>query len=447
MYFLITSVFTLALILFLKNIGDVISIFASKNKLERDSYCREFLAKDQYFDLKIMLSFILLILLIYVRYFTSLKNNDFIFLVLNIILFYMAISLKKIICLIIIKYNDLKRKAQVTNHSGSKTPSFIIHILLAFGALLLCSTWSTMGNMLGFWLLVIVIPSLIGELIAIIKKSIDNKKILQIDNSIYLRELPNNYGIGVNSLLIDSNIENDKDITAVILDLCAKGYLSIRKENDKYIVKVLKNIDNYLLNNEKYILENIINNNIKNIDYQIWYDLCVEDGKNLNFYVPVKKKKTLKDIIIDFLKKINSIQWNPLIVAFLGIFVLIIMCICLLVLLVLAFVYLLYRLFCFPFVIINSYNTEINNNLKRTDNGIVEYRKLMAFRNFIKDFGAFADREAKEVVIWDRYLSYAQVFGLTKEIMQTGYKELIDNASFQIDNIDNISLDNIEILK
>ena len=40
----------------------------------------------------------------------------------------------------------------------------------------------------------------------------------------------------------------------------------------------------------------------------------------------------------------------------------------------------------------------------------------------------------------------AQVFGLTKDIMKTGYSKLIKNSSFQIDDINNINFDNIEIL-
>ena len=55
------------------------------------------------------------------------------------------------------------------------------------------------------------------------------------------------------------------------------------------------------------------------------------------------------------------------------------------------------------------------------------------------------NKNVEEVVIWDRYLSYAQVFGLTKEIMKSGYNQLVDNSSFKIDNIENINLDNIKI--
>lgn len=88
-----------------------------------------------------------------------------------------------------------------------------------------------------------------------------------------------------------------------------------------------------------------------------------------------------------------------------------------------------------------SYKIELHNHLEGTDKGIKELQKLLSFQSFIKDFGYFVDKNPEEVVLWDEYLSYAQVFGLTKEIMNSGYKELINNSSFQIDNIDNIELE------
>ncbi len=93
----------------------------------------------------------------------------------------------------------------------------------------------------------------------------------------------------------------------------------------------------------------------------------------------------------------------------------------------------------------SSYNKVLNNTLHKTTKGISEYQKLYSFKAFLKDFGNFADKYPEEIVLWDRYLSYAQVFGLTKEIMKTGYPKLVKNSSFQIDDINNITFDNIEI--
>ncbi|MBQ4030920.1 MAG: DUF2207 domain-containing protein, partial [Bacilli bacterium] len=81
----------------------------------------------------------------------------------------------------------------------------------------------------------------------------------------------------------------------------------------------------------------------------------------------------------------------------------------------------------------------------RTEVGIEELFKLQSFKAFLKDFGHFVDKRVDEVVLWDRYLAYAQLFGLTKEIMNTGYKQLVSNSSFDIDDIDNIHFNNIFI--
>lgn len=92
-----------------------------------------------------------------------------------------------------------------------------------------------------------------------------------------------------------------------------------------------------------------------------------------------------------------------------------------------------------------NYKNIIENTLFKTQKGVEELQKLNSFKAFISDFGYFVDKKVDEVVLWDRYLSYAQVFGLTKEIMKSGYKELVENSSFQIDDIENINLYNIEI--
>lgn len=84
--------------------------------------------------------------------------------------------------------------------------------------------------------------------------------------------------------------------------------------------------------------------------------------------------------------------------------------------------------------------------MEPTGKGKEEIRKLIAFKKFIQDFSAFASKNSEEVILWDYYLSYAQVFGLTKSILSTGYDKLVKNASFDIDDIDMVSLNNINII-
>jgi len=290
----------------------------------------------------------------------------------------------------------------------------------------------------------------------------ENKAIKKSNPYIYYRELPNNFGIGVASLLFDSTMENYKDIVAVILDLCAKKYLKLEKQDNKYNIQVLKAIDNGLLSNEKYILSLIINNDIKSINYKEWYNYCLNDGISLGLYYPqevhVKQQEILPEQKVKKRRKIHlgiCIIFGILTFAVSAsgsLFAAVLMGLTI-------FVF-LYLLLLIPFSIINAisgfrniakqtkninYKNIRENTLKKTAKGVEELHKLHSLKAFIKDFGYFANKRPEEIVLWDRYLSYAQVFGLTDEIMSTGYKELVSNASFKIDNIDDVRLDLIYI--
>lgn len=309
---------------------------------------------------------------------------------------------------------------------------------------------------------------LMGEIIGASKGKLQliktEKYIKKTNPYMYYRELPNNFGIGVTSLLIDSKLENYKDIVAVILDLCARGYLTLIKENDKYVITILKNIDDNLLENEKYILSLIMSGNLKNIDYQEWFNYCLSDGSRLGlFYHKDMKFNTKTPLSEETIKKNRLLHFR--------ISIILSLCISLLILFssgaflvaieyfILIFI-IIYIMLSVPFYLINiiiglsnftrqmsddNYKNVIENNLIRTKKGVEELHKLYAFRSFINDFGTFAQKSPSEIILWDRYLSYAQVFGLTKNIMKSGYKELVDNSSYKIDDIDNIYIENIEI--
>lgn len=294
----------------------------------------------------------------------------------------------------------------------------------------------------------------------------ENKNIKKTNPYIYYRELPNDFGVGVTSLLFDSTIENKKDIVAVILDLCAKKYLKLEKANDRYIIRVLKGLDAYLLSNELYILSLIIDNNLKNLDYQIWFDYCVDDGKRLDLYYYDTKRRTYYFNSHDKFEKITKL--NNKLKYILSILFAILFFFSIkdqydLVIAVLrtaaatfgAFIALLVIFYIINLIVLfigigkhssdSNYENEMKNQLTRTKKGVEELQKLYSFKAFMQDFGRFVDKNVEEVVLWDRYLSYAQVFGLTDEIMNSGYQQLVNNSSFIIDSIEDINLENIDV--
>ena len=322
----------------------------------------------------------------------------------------------------------------------------------------------------------------IGSTLGFIKgnaKALSNELEVKLDNPyLFFRELPNDFGIGVASILIDSKIENKKDIVAVILDLCAKKYLELKYDGEKYIVNILKSADEKLLSNERYIMELISENRIKEIDYKKWYNLCFEDGCRLDLLGSSTKKAKKSELPkTDFNKLFIKICKIAGII--IGIVAFIIGCIYLsknsiaypsaiyIVYAILAVIsiligfagsiafgiilYIPFYLFAILFLSVSmgeksyneTYNEILNISLIRTQKGKEEIHKLLAFKKFMKEFGAFASKKPEEIVLWDRYLSYAQLFGITDEIMKSGYKELVKNSSFTINSIDDITLENV----
>lgn len=281
----------------------------------------------------------------------------------------------------------------------------------------------------------------------------------------YYKELPNNYGIGVASLLANSTIENEKDIIAAILDLCAQGYLHLSKHSDHYVIYLQPVSDKAPLKNEAYLLALIGEGKINKIDYRQWYNLCVEDGINLGVYQKVDTSKLTK-LSSPNLQKYNRKRFQLLIAFLICLFVMTIGFmlphdfaniitgagfIGLIIVVTLAIANYVKNVFIgFKHATENiaqtNYKNILENYLVKTKHGLEELQKLEGFKNFLAQFNIFVDKDPEAVILWDRYLSYAQVFGLADELMRSGYHELIDNVAFEIDDINHITLSNLEMV-
>jgi uncharacterized membrane protein len=70
---------------------------------------------------------------------------------------------------------------------------------------------------------------------------------------------------------------------------------------------------------------------------------------------------------------------------------------------------------------------------KRSVKGSEHYYKWKAFKKFLKDFGRFDFKNLPEVSLWERYMVYATLFGLAKEVskaMNVQIKELENNGLY-----------------
>lgn len=328
---------------------------------------------------------------------------------------------------------------------------------------------------------ILLISILYGKM-RVKKKEILIEKEIKLNNPyIYYRELPNNFGIGISSVLVNKTIENEKDIIACILDLCARKYLKLEKVDDKYMITILKNSTTNLLSNETYILKHLMNNTVQQIDYQEWHQLCVENGKQLELFednreVNISESKQ-KEIVEEYYKA-NEKQLKKIIPFFLLIGVVLGSTIFIFPNVTDTFAHLLninndmtLKIIFFvsiTFITFMSltnifgitcalsavgktiyqnrdmiYQNTLSTKIIHTSKGQEATKKLFSFKCFLKDFGSFAEKNPEEIILWDEYLSFAIMFNLTDDILKTGYKQLIENSSFKIDNIDNMNLQNI----
>ncbi len=123
--------------------------------------------------------------------------------------------------------------------------------------------------------------------------------------------------------------------------------------------------------------------------YTNWKSLVIKDGEAQEFFE--KKKKYLwipltllifSVLVVSYIAY-NNIEFIPGIITIL-----------------LAIVFMIYSI---------SFS-------KKTKKGIEHYARWMAFKRFLNDFGNFSIKELPEIVLWERYLVYATVFGLADKV-------------------------------
>ena len=56
---------------------------------------------------------------------------------------------------------------------------------------------------------------------------------------------------------------------------------------------------------------------------------------------------------------------------------------------------------------------------KKTIKGSEHYARWNAFKNFLDDFGSFELKELPEIILWERYLVYATIFGLAEKVQKS----------------------------
>lgn len=229
----------------------------------------------------------------------------------------------------------------------------------------------------------------------------------------YNREFINNYDVTNIEYLFDKKI-TEKAFSTSILNLIYKKNIKI-EQIDKKDYKLIKvNTDNvseseeYLMKmifdnigNKEYVLLSQIKKYAKEVhgttsefltSFTTWQNKVTSESIKNNFYESNTKIKVLGVLfsLVGYLVFYVMVRFNGF-----NLFSIIIF-IC-------ALVFMIYVL------IFN----------KRTKRGAEDYQKWKAFKRFLEDFGRFDEKELPEIVLWERYLVYANIFGIADKVGKT----------------------------
>ena len=226
----------------------------------------------------------------------------------------------------------------------------------------------------------------------------------------YFRDFPNSYGPEIVEYLFSKKID-DKGLSSAILNLIADKVITLKTEGKKHILSYnqkgrnLKMSDQELLN---WLFIEVGHDDSVTLDqfkaagkkyesflksYNNWKQEALKEANGYNFYENNSHKIFDLKILFIFLGIILSI----LLILNKGSYIFLIVSISL------AIGSLIYFM----------------SVRKRTKNGNEEYAKWKGLKNFINDFGQFKERDLPDIHLWEKYLVYAHVFGLSKKLAKT----------------------------
>ncbi len=236
----------------------------------------------------------------------------------------------------------------------------------------------------------------------------------------YNREFIDDYNVEVVDYLMKGNVTSNA-MAASIMNLIYKKNIKVNyndKNNYQFILDNRNNVndtEDVLLD---FLFETVGNNNMftsKDLDnyaknsyakfqsnYSNWLNCVRKDAQKQNFYekngVPIVTSifLLLIALLISFLTYYYRVDFILGFIVF-----------------PLSMIFLIYSLMI----------------KKRSKKGNEDYVRWKAFKNFLNDFGTFDTKELPEIVLWERYLVYATVFGLAdkvEKVMNTKIKEFQD---------------------
>lgn len=87
-------------------------------------------------------------------------------------------------------------------------------------------------------------------------------------------------------------------------------------------------------------------------------------------------------------------------------------------------------------------SSKFNNKITITDSGIDLYENFIKFKNYLEDYSLIEERDINEVKLWDGYMIYAAIYGISKKVYSNFteiYPEYENMSAFDFYMISNIT--------
>lgn len=259
------------------------------------------------------------------------------------------------------------------------------------------------------------------------------------EKSVYIRDVDVDYSPAVCSYLMNNRIETKKDLTATLLNLCAKGIVKIEKQGNNINIIDLKNKEAQKLSeDEKYAYEMLVSK-VTSSKLITWKNKVEEEYEK---YVFSKKNK----------KQLGMFIFGVYVAIFIGIFIFFAitgeysiggkLAAIIGKLLITCFLAAWETIIISGFIEMIKFVVGRNNGSEFQDTytakGAREFNKWRKFMAFIHDFSLIEERSHEDVTIWGKYLSYSIALGINKHCDKELYSKIQKEYSFDFNIFENI---------
>jgi len=244
-------------------------------------------------------------------------------------------------------------------------------------------------------------------------KNIINTQYIDLKESIYTRELPEEYNSVIAGELLDLSSNIKDEYLAGVIELISKDY--IIENGERLIINNEKSTDK-LLKNEKYILKTCTN--FSEVTNEFFMKIK-EDMLDLGLY---KKSSFLRKSI----SSLKKIEHNKVSETVIGLLVFMIF-------MAIGFIAIFnFKLMFWIVAILYIATIIIVRKNKLTKKGELEKEKISKLKLFFDKETTFRDKTKEERKIWGRYSAFAVALGANEKLKEEIYEKVLNGYNIKV---------------